>query len=207
MMNSDSDGFMCTSTHSFKKICTHALGKGLLVGAIGLLLSACSSIPDEKISESHPSDWDINPVAVDDFLATGSEARDEIDSDAIFIGDIADDMVMAKESEPVTVAAVKKKPVKAKKRRPTRSTPKKKAIEIVAPACAEPFSGQDETIVLATTDSLKLRRGPSTSAQTLAIIAPGKTVTARKLTCGNWTEIVEGKRPIGYVHSYFLSTP
>jgi len=64
-----------------------------------------------------------------------------------------------------------------------------------------------DTVTLATTSDLKLRQAPSTSAATISVFSEGTMLTARKLSCGNWTEIVDGKRTIGYMHSYFLTSP
>ncbi len=211
MMSTSIVSLMNVSVPFALRINAKRLKSGLLVAATGLTVNACAIAPEDRAGDSHPTGWDIDPIVVDD--AGGSVDHERvavIDSDAIFTGNIASEMAMPGEpdsAQPVDVAIVDDSPVQRRKKQPPQSRPVTKPVDIAAPSCAKPFSGQDETIALATTTSLKLRRAPSTSAQTLAVFSAGTTVTARKLTCGNWTQIVQGKRPIGYVYSYFLSAP
>lgn len=182
--------------------------KKITIAATSLLLTACASHSVPQSDTPHPLEWEQHPVAVDEFgepSAVEDNYSEQIDVD----WETRENPTHVTKSETIQVAAIEAnsaaKPV-SKRHQPSKSS-KKKLVEILPPACAEPYRGQDDTIKLATTTHLKLRRGPSTQADILTVFAPGKTITARKLTCGNWTEIVEGHRPIGYLHSYYLTTP
>lgn len=80
-------------------------------------------------------------------------------------------------------------------------------ISIAPSRCFDAQSGNSETTQLKTTARLRLRNAPSVDAVTIRIIDQGTDLTARRVTCGNWTEIVRDEKPIGFVFSAFLTTP
>lgn len=87
------------------------------------------------------------------------------------------------------------------------STLDSRPISIAPSRCFDAQSGNSETTQLKTTARLRLRNAPSVDAVTIRIIDQGTDLTARRVTCGNWTEIVRGEKPIGFVFSAFLTAP
>jgi|GEM_PF-3999912 len=194
---------------------------GVTAACLLVLLAGCSPAVKIHHDETSPLEWDIDsasmPAEVTEPLS-GVVIDEEMPAPIVVA--VNDNTPTAFESaEPVktveptetkvkvaTIKPPKRRTNNAKSRRSSKERPRS-MMEITPSACAEPFKGQDETISLATTAALKLRQGPSTSAATISVFNEGAMLTARKLTCGNWTEVVDGKRTIGYVHSYFLTSP
>lgn len=80
-------------------------------------------------------------------------------------------------------------------------------IAIAPSRCLQAQSDNAETTRLKTTARLRLRNAPSVDAVTIRIIEQGADLTAKRVTCGNWTEVVRDEKPIGFVFSAFLTTP
>jgi len=103
--------------------------------------------------------------------------------------------------------------------RPSAMPSTKPALEQTIPGSADPGVSiaeskctngvliNDETTTLKPIARLRLRSAPSMHAATIRILEPGTIVTARRVSCGNWTEIVQNQKPIGFVFSAFLTTP
>jgi len=80
-------------------------------------------------------------------------------------------------------------------------------VSIAESKCTNGVLINDETTTLKPIARLRLRSAPSMHAATIRILEPGTIVTARRVSCGNWTEIVQNRKPIGFVFSAFLTTP
>jgi len=184
---------------------------GVSIIALLVLLSGCAVDTRTHRDADVASEWDIASVPTD----AANFVVDELDDFNTTPVDVSTRVSVSTDTGvdselPSQVAAIEPPEVKKKVTRSrSKAKPRKRnrMPEIAQSACAAPFHGQDETVTLATTSDLKLRQGPSTSAATISVFSEGTMLTARKLSCGNWTEIVDGERTIGYMHSYFLTSP